>query len=101
MYIIGATTSGPLKLGISAFPDRRVRQLQTGHADRLHVLHTEPVPPDRARLYEKLLHRDIRHHRTHGEWFNLNLENAKLHIQFTLIHYDVDNLVEKVRLRRI
>lgn len=106
MYIIGASTSGPLKLGISAHPDRRVRQLQTGHADRLHLFHSELVesdlvPPGKARLFEKLLHRDLRHKRKRGEWFNLNVDDARLHIQFTLIHYDIDNLAEKMRLRRV
>jgi hypothetical protein len=102
MYVIGATVNGPLKLGISADPDRRVGQLQTGHAERLHVFHREPVPDDKARLFERLLHRDIGFRRTIGEWFDMTLEQAVAHIQFTIIQYDgVDNLAEKLRLRRI
>jgi hypothetical protein len=102
MYVIGASPAGPLKLGISGDPDRRVGQLQTGHAERLQVYHREPVAAEKARLFERLLHRDINYRRTRGEWFDLTVEQAIAHIQFTIIEYDdVDNLAEMVRLRRI
>lgn len=91
-----------MKLGISADPDRRVSQLQTGHAERLQVFHREPVAADKARLLERLLHRDISYRRRVGEWFDLTVAAAIAHIRFTIIEYDdVDNLAEKVRLRRI
>jgi hypothetical protein len=104
LYVIGAHSGGPMKLGISADPNQRVRQLQTGHADRLRVYHTEPVPEDMALVFEKLLHRDVGHLRRRGgkEWFDLTVEQAIAQVQFTIIQYDgVDNLVEKVRTRRI
>lgn len=102
MYVIGATPNGPLKLGISADPERRVGQLQTGHAERLQLFHSELVANTKARLFERLLHRDIGYRRTIGEWFNLSVEEAIAHIRFTVIHYDsIDNLAEKLRLRRI
>jgi hypothetical protein len=105
MYVIAPhnnSTTGPVKLGISVDPERRLTQLQTGHHERLRLFHTEPVPSDRARLYERLLHRDVGHKRSHGEWFHLNVEDAIAQITFTLIQYDlVDNLSEKVRQHRI
>jgi len=102
MYVIGSSISGPVKLGISANPDQRVRQLQTGHAERLQVFHREPVPNTKARAFEKLLHRDVGYRRTVGEWFDLDVEQAVAQVQFTIIQYDdVDNLPEKLRRRLI
>ena len=89
-----------MKLGISLDPERRLGQLQTGHADHLHLYHTAPVPVEKARLYEKLLHRDIGYRRARGEWFNLTVEEAIAHVEFTFIEYDlVENLAEKIRKR--
>lgn len=102
LYVIGAITDGPVKLGISVDPERRLHQLQTGHHERLRLFHAEPVPRDKARLFERLLHRDIGYKRSHGEWFNLNVDDAIAQITFTLIQYDlVNNLGDKVRQRRI
>jgi hypothetical protein len=102
LYVIGAVTDGPVKLGISANPERRLRQLQTGHHQQLHLFHTEPVASDRARLYDRLLHRDIGHMRSHGEWFHITVEDAIAYIICTFIDYDsVENLSEKVRQHRI
>jgi hypothetical protein len=102
LYVIGGSALGPLKLGISADPDKRVSQLQTGHAERLQVFHREPVAAGKARLFERLLHRDLNHHRAIGEWFRLTVEQAIGHIQFTIIQYDdIDNLAEEMRLHRV
>lgn len=102
LYVIGASDSGPVKLGISANPDRRLRALQTGHPERLRVFHRESVPPDKAPLFERLLHRDVGYLRTIGEWFNMTVEHAIAHVQFTLIEYDnIDDLAIKMRQRRI
>lgn len=90
LYVIAASPAGPVKLGVSNDPERRLRQLQTGHAERLHLFHTEPVDSERSRLFERLLHRDINHHRQHGEWFRLTAEAAILHVQFTIIEYDLE-----------
>jgi T5orf172 domain len=89
MYVIAANSEGPVKLGISADPDQRVRELQTGHPEPLKVLHREPVDTERVRLFERLLHRDNNHHRLHGEWFDLTVEQATAYVIFTLIEYDL------------
>jgi hypothetical protein len=90
MYVISARPEGPVKLGISADPDQRVRELQTGHPEPLKVLHREPVDLERVRLFERLLHRDNNHHRLHGEWFNLTVEQATAYVIFTIIQYDLE-----------
>ena len=102
LYVIGAVEDGPVKLGFSADPDRRVNELQTGHCHALRVYHAEPVCPDKVRLFERLLHRDMRYQRARGEWYNLTVEEAIAQVRFTLIQYDaVDDLADKVRRHRI
>ena len=100
LYVIGASPDGPVKLGISVNPERRVGQLQTGCADRLRLFHSEPIG-DKA-VFERLLHRDLGYLRGVGEWFNLTVTQAIAHVQFTVIQYDgVTELAEKFRRRRI
>lgn len=89
LYVIAATLQGPVKLGISGDPEQRLRELQTGHVEPLHLYYTEPIDADRS-LLERLLHRDIIHHRQRGEWFRLPVEDAIRYIQFTIIHYDLE-----------
>jgi len=91
-----------VKLGLSKKPERRVNQLQTGHSERLRLYHAEPVPPEKVRIFEKLLHRDLNYLRMIGEWFDLSVADAMAHIQFTIIQYDgIDNLAEKMRQHRV
>jgi hypothetical protein len=93
LYVIGASRSGPLKLGISVNPDRRVNELQTGHAARLQVYHQEPVAPEKARVFESLLHKNLNHRRTHGEWFDVTVEQAIADIIFVLIEHEPSTLI--------
>jgi hypothetical protein len=105
MYVIASEKSqnGPVKLGISADPDQRVKDLQTGHPEPLMVYYREPVEVERVRLYERLLHRDNNHHRAHGEWFDLSVEQATAYVIFTTIEYalvSTENLQRQLRCRR-
>jgi len=91
-----------VKLGLSKKPERRVNQLQTGHSERLRLYHAEPVPPEKVRIFEKLLHRDLNYLRMIGEWFDLSVADAVAHVQFTIIQYDgIDDLAGKMREHRI
>lgn len=58
-----------IKVGVAANPHRRLRQLQTGNSNRLHLLAT--LQPLNARQTEAALHRKYRHYRRSGEWFEL------------------------------
>jgi hypothetical protein len=105
MYVISTSENdqGPVKLGISADPDQRVRELQTGHPELLQVYYRESIEADRVRIYERLLHRDNHHHRLKGEWFDLTVEQGIGYVQFTLIEYDlvpVAKLLEQLSSRR-
>jgi hypothetical protein len=93
VYVIAAQ-DGPVKIGFSAHPEKRLKELQTGHAEPLFLHHTEPVAADKAYLIEQLIHADNRHRRLRGEWFRLNVEDAVAEIQFAVIRYS-ENLPTK------
>jgi hypothetical protein len=93
LYIIAANDQGPVKLGVSDNPGRRLKQLQTGHPQVLSIFHQEQVNAELAYFLERNLHKDIAHKRVRGEWFELSVKEAALHIQFTLIHYEPSELV--------
>jgi Meiotically up-regulated gene 113 len=92
LYVISADPAGPVKLGFSEQPERRVLQLQTGHAYRLQIYHCEPVPATEVRRLESALHNDLRLHRLHGEWFDLSVADAIRHVQLALIEHATTEL---------
>ena len=59
IYVISSAKSdnSPCKIGISDNPEKRVKQLQTGHPEKLEIKFMKKL--ENARLYEKLLHIDI------------------------------------------
>jgi hypothetical protein len=65
IYFIQSGEHGPIKIGLSNKPDRRVPQLQTGNPDALFLRHV--IPGDLA--VEKKLHERFRPARIRGEWF--------------------------------
>lgn len=92
VYVIAARPEGPVKIGYSADPQRRLAQLQTGQPEKLHLYHAEPFTPQRAPLFEKIIHKTIRHHRKKGEWFDISVSTAIGEIGFAVITYgDVDD----------
>lgn len=74
LYVIAASEQGPVKLGRSATPQKRLKQLQTGSQDRLQLFYSVLVESD-VRL-EKELHRLNRHLRRKGEWFDMTVKDA-------------------------
>jgi len=66
IYIVRAGEDGPVKIGYSADPDRRISKIQTDCPHRLSVLATG----DADRYPEKQLHARFASARTVGEWFN-------------------------------
>lgn len=82
-----------VKIGFSADPDKRVRQLQTGHASPLVVFYREEVEAAKVRPLEKIVHRLLSHRRQKGEWFSLDPANAVLEIKHAVMRYgDIDDL---------
>lgn len=82
-----------VKIGFSVDPDKRVRQLQTGHAASLMVFYREAVEADKVRALERVVHRLLSHRRQKGEWFSLNPTDAVLEIKHAVMRYgDEENL---------
>jgi hypothetical protein len=66
VYFIQAGTDGPIKIGISDNPAKRLAQLQTAHPVGLALL---GVVPDVDLALERELHRRFAAYRMNGEWF--------------------------------
>lgn len=69
VYVIGAGDRYS-KIGVSHDPQRRIKSIATG-CPLPAVLHyaSPPMPVQRARLVEKVVHEALRDFRTAGEWF--------------------------------
>jgi hypothetical protein len=87
VYVIAARVEGPVKIGFSNNPQKRLRQLQTGHPERLHLHHTQGFPAKRVKVMEKIIHHTISYLRQTGEWFDLSVEDAIAEVEFALIRY--------------
>lgn len=98
LYVICESETAPVKIGFSADPNKRLRQLQTGHPAPLTLYHKEEVRKDQVRGLEKAIHKELSHRRKQGEWFSLSPEEAVSEIRHALIRYgDVENLSMKLR----
>lgn len=95
-------TTTPVKIGFSANPEKRLRQLQTGQATPLVLFHKEEVPAENVRALERVIHQELRHKKSRGEWFNLTPEDAVVEIKHALIRYgDIDDLAYRIRSRTL
>lgn len=107
IYIISPSRhqNGPVKIGISDNPQKRLKQIQTGHPEKIEIKHLEEISTRRKTLeLEKNLHRDFSIYRSHGEWFNMTVDDAIVFLKFTIVQYadseieyeiDVDSFVRK------
>jgi predicted GIY-YIG superfamily endonuclease len=84
IYVIGCDY-GPYKIGLSKHPEKRLKQLQTGFPYKLHVHYTHEVDEKQVRNVEKAIHKIMNYNRTHGEWFNLTLDEAIAEVQYAII----------------
>lgn len=70
VYLIEATESRRLKIGVARDPLRRLATLQTGSPEPLRLLHTRHCETTRAaKSLERALHRRFEPFHIHGEWF--------------------------------
>lgn len=67
-----SAASGYYKIGVSKNPPKRVKQLQTGNAEKITLIHT--FESDIPFVVEKAVKNFYSSYRVHGEWFNLTLE---------------------------
>lgn len=80
VYLIASASA--VKIGISASPDKRLKQLQTGSPYKLsfHLLiecHDEAA----AQRLESILHKHFEPYRMSGEWFRLDAHAVTGYIQ--------------------
>lgn len=86
IYYIQRGEDGPIKVGFSDNPDRRLKELQTGSGEPLRILAV--IPGDRA--LEKEIHVRLQGCRGVGEWFKpgaLELEYLQrlMNVQYEVI----------------
>lgn len=69
IYLIWQDKTSYYKIGKADNPKKRIKDLQTGHSNRLHLIaHMECQDPLRKEVY---LHRKYNAYRTQGEWFSI------------------------------
>ena len=86
LYVIGGTEK-PYKIGITTNLERRLKNLQTGHPHKLRIHYKEEIPDNQVRLLEQTIHRVIKHRQTHGEWFDIDLDQAISEVKYARIRY--------------
>lgn len=91
IYIIASNKDGPVKIGRSNNPDRRLKQLQTGQDKTLYIFHKELVADDEINQMERAIHKTIGYKRAKGEWFHVSVDEAIDEIRYAKILYE-DNL---------
>jgi len=67
--------------------------LQTGNPENLMIHHSIPVPPERVRLLERMIHKEFSYMRLKGEWFNMSPQKAKNLLEFSIITWAEDPLL--------
>ena len=101
VYVIGPAEP-PIKIGISKNCEKRVKSLQTGHSQKLLLHYAEPVSPELARVFEQIIHNNLRLQKTQGEWFNISVEDAINEIKWAIIRYSEEpNLKQQFKNRTL
>jgi hypothetical protein len=65
---------GPIKIGVSVDPLKRLPQLQTNQPQRLSIVYAVRVADPYA--VERAAHARLKPRRAQGEWFNINRDEA-------------------------
>lgn len=93
IYVIGPEI-GSQKIGFSSDVERRLKALQTGHPEKLFIHHKVSVEKARVRLLERIIHKENRHIRLTGEWFNFTPKEAQETVDHAIIRYLDDSLLK-------
>lgn len=106
LYIIGKSINGPVKIGHSSDPRKRLSNMNISFhckEDKLKLLATGSAEYDNRTfdycedvLAEKLLHCKFAAWRLEGEWFDLNLDD--LPNELYLSSYDKDDHIPETLL---
>lgn len=94
LYVIADDYDDLCKIGYSEDPDRRCAELNVGNPHQLRVVHRVRVPDDRVRLLESKLHFELGPYRARGEWFRVPPRRAAGMLDFCVIRWMDDPLLE-------
>ena len=86
IYIIGSEEK-PYKIGFSKTPEKRLKELQTGHPKKLLLYYVEEINESEIRYIEKCIHKELKFKKSHGEWFNIEIEESKSEILYAKMRY--------------
>lgn len=92
IYVIGGDCP-PYKVGISKDPEKRLRNLQTGHPHKLRIHLLKQTDATRTKLLETTIHHNMKMHKTNGEWFDLSLDKVIAEVEFAIIRYEDDPIL--------
>lgn len=83
LYIVAqASADAPVKIGVSDFPENRLRQLQTGNPLQLRLVATfEGDGRDQVLGWEELVHKLFSDKRLSGEWFDVSAQTIIEHVK--------------------
>jgi len=87
VYLIWQAGTSLYKIGKANNPAKRLKDLQTGHSGKLHLI-AEMECQDALRK-EFFLHHKYKSYRTHGEWFNI--PPTVIHEVFAEFRFHVDS----------
>lgn len=86
LYAIGHP-NGPVKIGISHSPERRLSEFQTACPFPISVLHAEPCESRQVAFSdEAFAHRFFSEHRLWGEWFDVTGNMAIDCVKATVVY---------------
>jgi hypothetical protein len=92
LYVISnaANPDGPVKIGLSNAPERRLSQFQCSSPVLLKIWHAAEVPATCVLRLEQAVHRQCSHRRVLNEWFDLTVADAILEVTMAIITHAND-----------
>jgi hypothetical protein len=78
LYIITNSELQPVKIGVSDEPGERLKGIQSGNWQRLHIHRVFNCPANVPYHFESILHRRLRARCLIGEWFDIHAEEATI-----------------------
>ena len=95
IYIIGGSAP-PYKVGISKNPNKRLKSLQTGYPFPLQLYYTKETDICMTKLLETVIHRHLKLYKTNGEWFDINLADLILDVEYAIMRYGEDPILKSL-----
>lgn len=93
---------GPVKVGFSKYPAKRLASLQTGNPKPIDCVYSFQTPSrELARFAEAAFHEVAKGHRLSGEWFDMSPDLAMNTIVKTMVGVIGDDITDPTNLRQI